>query len=519
MVAATAPRRAAPAPSYDPALAAERALLGALLLDAQALERVRGLRTTDFATEQHREIFAAIVDEAATSGVTDMVAVHERLERGGRVNGSTAAYLAELAQNTPSTLNVHRYADLVIEHARLRELARLGAELQERAQHPIADSAALLRNLEQRLERIEAPELAPVALDLAALSAQTPQPPAHIIYPWLPAGEVTLFAGHGGAGKSAIALHLAVCTALGLPWCGLETTRRPVLYLSAEDPVAVLHWRLARICAHLDLKLEDLAGRLTIIDASHLDAELMLDTGRGDEPTVTALYEALRRRIADPATLLMLDGASDLYGASEIVRRHVRRFIRALRRLVGPEGAVVLLAHLDKAAARDSSVSDRYSGSTSWHNSVRSRWALGAEADNLVLTLAKANHAKAGAEIRLRWDESAHLHLVDQPTTEGGIVGAIRERQEREGILGAISACTAAGISVPAATQGPRTAFHVLRAQAAFPESLRSDTAQIRRKFWAEIEHLRAFGTIEDQVLRAKHGHKVPVLALKAGAS
>lgn len=348
----------------------------------------------------------------------------------------------------------------------------------------------------------------PPALDLIELSAREPLTPRHIIPDWLPAGEVTLLAGHGGGGKSQVALYTAVCIQLARSWCGLATERRQVTYVSAEDGTDVLHWRLSRIAAHLGVSLADMAG-LRIIDASGIDAELMREIPH-EEPVLTSLYVKLQE-IVDPSGVLILDGTSDLYGASEIVRRHVRRYVRALRRLINADGAVLLLAHVDKVAARDGATTDRYSGSTAWHNSVRARWSLASEDDTtLVLTLAKANHARAGAEIRFRWDAQAHLYIPDPVSAQGGIAGAIRERQERDGIVAAFRACSD---PIPAATTGQRTAWHVLSARPELHASLR-DGRDGRRRFWAHIEALRAMQIIEEVSIRRTDRHYVRVLTL-----
>jgi RecA-family ATPase len=322
---------------------------------------------------------------------------------------------------------------------------------------------------------------------------------------------------HGGAGKSAIALYLGACIALPARWCGLDAVRRRVYYVSCEDGRDILHWRLARISRHLGIALEDLAAWLYVIDAIGIDPELMIEAGRGEEPMMTALYSALADRV-QPGSVIIIDGASDTYGASEIVRRHVRRFVRALRRLAGEHGAVLLLAHVDKAAARKSESGDRYSGSTAWHNSVRARWELAADGDELVLALAKANHARAGAEIRLRWDESAHMHVPVDAAADGGIVASIRERTEREAILAAIRGCAGADppVLVPAALTGPRTTWHVLSERQEFPAALRAGDRATRARFARHVELLRQSGAIEEQSVRTDARHRVRVLLVSA---
>jgi RecA-family ATPase len=372
-------------------------------------------------------------------------------------------------------------------------------------------SAERLERAHKALDRVngERAELEhwPAPLDLMKLADSEPVPPRHFIDDWGPRGEVILFPGHGGGGKSGIALYTGACVFLERAWCGLETEHMPVTIVSAEDGADVLHWRLSRIAAYLGVSLSDLAG-MQILDASHMDAELMREIPYS-EPMLTPLYEKLRE-IVDPSGLLILDGVSDLYGASEIVRRHVRRYIRALRGLVNQDGAVLLIAHVDKAAARDGATTDRYSGSTAWHNSVRARWSLGSDDAGLVLTLAKANHAKAGAEIRWRWDDSAHLYVPDPVIAEGGIVGAIRDRQERDGIVAAFKACRD---PIPAATTGQRTAWHVLSARPELPQSLR-DGRTGRRKFWAHIEALRQMHIIREASYRRSNRHILATLEL-----
>lgn len=130
-----------------------------------------------------------------------------------------------------------------------------------------------------------------------------------------------------------------------------------------------------------------------------------------------------------------------------------------------------------------------------------------------MLTLEKANHALAGAEIRLRWDAQAHLHVADDAPVDGGIVGAIRERTEREGILAAMRGCATAGIIVPAAMQGPRTAHNVLAMRPELPDSLRSGK-DAGRRFRARLEELRHIPAFSEQEIRRGNRHYTLALVL-----
>ena len=62
----------------------------------------------------------------------------------------------------------------------------------------------------------------PPPLNLVTLAQQEPEPPQFIIDDWLPVGYATLLAGHGGVGKSGIALYLAACIAMGGHFSGFR---------------------------------------------------------------------------------------------------------------------------------------------------------------------------------------------------------------------------------------------------------------------------------------------------------
>ena len=98
---------------------AEQSLLGALLLDNQAFDRVADLVTADdFYRDDHRRIWRHISRLIEQTRPADVVTVLESIEASeDKDKTGGAAYLAALAQNTPSALNIRRYAELVRERA------------------------------------------------------------------------------------------------------------------------------------------------------------------------------------------------------------------------------------------------------------------------------------------------------------------------------------------------------------------------------------------------------------------
>jgi len=125
---------------------AEQSLLGALLLDNHAFDRVADLvGADDFYRDDHRRIWRHIAKLVEAARPADMVTVSESIEASedkDRTGGP--AYLGALAQNTPSALNIRRYAELVRERSVQRRLAQVATEIAENALNPTGREIGLL---------------------------------------------------------------------------------------------------------------------------------------------------------------------------------------------------------------------------------------------------------------------------------------------------------------------------------------------------------------------------------------
>lgn len=356
----------------------------------------------------------------------------------------------------------------------------------------------------------------PVRVDLRALAATDPQPPKFIWELWLQQGEVALFAGHGGAGKSMLLLFILVCIALGRNLWGSRVERRRVGIFSFEDGADVLHWRLSRICALLGVALPDLDGWLLVFDGTEADATMAQSTPDGLMTTATYAWVGDRIKL-DAIEVLAIDGAADVYAGNENSRSEVKKFIRLLRRLIPRTGAVVLLAHVNRITAEAGARSEGYSGSTAWHNSVRNRWFLYPERDeegeaaDVILESQKANSARAGAQIRLRWSEAAGLFVVNESVPRTSLERELAKIDVRDTIVRMIGEAYDRGDPVPAAAAGPRTTYRVMSAMAGFPESLRGAG---KARFQRVIEELRQGGRITVAGWRGKDRHTVNVLVV-----
>lgn len=129
----------------------EQAVLGALLLDATALDRIADkLSEGDFYTGDHRKLFAAIVTMINRNQPLDVVTLAEYLESRGQLEDcGGVAYIASLVHNTPSAANIAHYAATVVDKSILRKVAQEADELRARAYQANGESGQQLLDVAQ----------------------------------------------------------------------------------------------------------------------------------------------------------------------------------------------------------------------------------------------------------------------------------------------------------------------------------------------------------------------------------
>ena len=110
---------------------AEQAVLGGLMLDDKAWERIADkLVEDDFYRKDHRLIFRAIGDLANKNMPCDAVTLADWFDSNklsDLVGGSS--YVIQLANSTPSAANIVAYAEIVRDKSTLRQLIEAGTEI------------------------------------------------------------------------------------------------------------------------------------------------------------------------------------------------------------------------------------------------------------------------------------------------------------------------------------------------------------------------------------------------------
>jgi replicative DNA helicase len=116
---------------------AEQALLGGLMLDKSAWDRVADrVNENDFYRPDHRLIFNAIRTLSERNEPCDAVTLSEYLDGHDELgNAGGLGYLGSLVQDTPSAANVADYARIIHDRGLLRSLIQAGNEIAASAYH------------------------------------------------------------------------------------------------------------------------------------------------------------------------------------------------------------------------------------------------------------------------------------------------------------------------------------------------------------------------------------------------
>ncbi|WP_313228599.1 AAA family ATPase [Sphingobium yanoikuyae] len=272
----------------------------------------------------------------------------------------------------------------------------------------IMDWSGSADDLRALVKKVEAPAVETFAVaDLGAWASVQPTPKAFIMAGFVPARELTLATGAGGANKSTFGQQLATCCAAGVPMLGIDVMQGPALYITAEDDDDRLHWMQTHICRALAVDMASMAGKLHLVSLrGRLGNELATFDAEGKLRPAPS-FQLLKATIEQTgSSLVVLDNAAHLFAGNENDRQQVTAFVNLLYSLCRDLGVtIILVAHSNKAG-------DSYSGSTAWLNAVRSQIVLqrpeGAiDPDERLLTLGKANYARQGEELRFRWHEFA----------------------------------------------------------------------------------------------------------------
>ncbi|MEW5795516.1 MAG: replicative DNA helicase [Candidatus Zixiibacteriota bacterium] len=297
------------------ALEVEQAVLGAILKDPEAINRVVDVvqEPGDFYAPRHQMIFQAALDLYSRSEPIDITTVVSRLQDKGQLDKiGGRVYLVDLIEQVASTGNVTSYAHIILEKATLRRLIATSTEilrscydtemqpdeLLDRAEANIFNiSESRLRQgfvplkslVDDTLERIDSMQVAEgglsgmrtgfTALDDSTLGLHN--------------GDLIVIAGRPSMGKTALAMNIAENVATN------EKNPKSVGMFSVEMSKEALVLRMLCSRARLDQhrvrsgRLSDADWRkLPIAGAALTKARLFID----DSATLSPLEMRAKAR-------------------------------------------------------------------------------------------------------------------------------------------------------------------------------------------------------------------------------
>ena len=314
---------------------AEQAVLGSLLIDPRAVERVAAfLQPEDFYLPVNGEIFGSMLTLYQADRPSDIVTLADHLQAQNRLDDTGgAAYLASLAGMVPTSLNVEYYGRIVERLAVLRRLIDAGQRISaigydegneaddaleqaervlfeishQRVSRDFVSLADILTGVYERLDHIHShdSDITGVTTGFVQLNQLTSG---------FQRGDLIILAGRPSMGKTAFALNIAHAVS--------TKDKLPVGIFSVEMSAEQLAQRLLSLQAQVESqRLRN--GRMSEMDWDHLveavgilsETPLFVD----DTPALTILEmrsKARRLHSEQGLGMIIVDYLQLMQGAS-----------------------------------------------------------------------------------------------------------------------------------------------------------------------------------------------------------
>lgn len=342
---------------------AEQAIIGALMRDNDAIDRIPDLDASHFFRGDHRAMFAEIVAQLSAGQRTDAITLAERV---GQHDPELFQYMLRLHSSAPSSARIEYHARIVVEKATKRSLQALSVDLAADADSSkesaecIAAAAATLDDLAQRKAARDPRRLDDTLGEYIAMLQDRmdgkirPIPTGYqhldeMLDGGLERGTLTVIAGRPGTGK----------TAAGLGICRNAARDYSALFLSMEMSTNQINDRNISALARVDMSWlrrpgegSDDAARWEAITAATINSrklDLFIDDQTGlSISEIRAKARKIKR--THGLDMICIDQLSFITGAkSDKLHEAMGEYTRGLIAL-GKElnAVVILLAQLNR---------------------------------------------------------------------------------------------------------------------------------------------------------------------------
>jgi len=395
-------------------LEAEKAVLGAVLLDNSALDEIGNLDRTDFYKQEHGQIFEAMETLHQQSLPIDSVTLGNELKNRGtldKIGGPMA--LAGLTDAVATIANVEHYAQIVKNDSVKRRI--LGAvhskdptQFDEAIKHAynvgqtnVGTATRKALNLIKPVPHKWFTEPAPELPQLLKVNGND----------YLPRGTVGMIVSEGGIGKTQAMIQLAVSVATQTKWLDTFDVVKPgrSLLLLGEETEQHIHIRMRRTLDFakagegddFEKRTKQVSGLVQVAGLSGQTTATIDENGE-----LTRFAVALRKRLEQtgPWDLIVLDPLSrwagpDVEKDNEIATRFIE-YCETLAQLPG-NPVVLVCSHTSKAErAKGSNPTPR--GSSALYDGARYVSAIKIDdKDEFTFVHSKHNHTPKAKEVIL----------------------------------------------------------------------------------------------------------------------
>ncbi|MFQ5581184.1 MAG: replicative DNA helicase [Mariprofundaceae bacterium] len=356
---------------------AERAVLGGIMLDPEALERLEGaLLAEHFYVEANARVFSAILELAGRNQPVDALTLKDHLERTESLESCGGeAYLSELVSSVPTAANVKHYADIVRERAVLRELLgvcgkvsqdvyeetkrEVGEHLDQAEKHilAVAEKFSRSRPTFSKMSDLMLASYKELEARYADKRAITGVPTGFDdldeISSGMQRGDLIIVAGRPSMGKTAFAMNLAQNASIrsddpnivAVFSLEMSTQQIALRMLASEARVDMKHLRTGRFSAEDWRKLAKASGALA-------ESAIYVD----DTPAISVLELRSKcrrlKREAKALDLVVIDYLQLMSGRSDAERREqeISEITRSLKGLAKElDVPVIALSQLNRS--------------------------------------------------------------------------------------------------------------------------------------------------------------------------
>jgi len=230
---------------------AEQSVLGTVLIDETALEKIKELKPTHFHVDLHAGIFGCIKKLKKAGETIDVIKVIEKCTSSGTFDDQieARAYIVKLAESVVNPSSVGDHAKIIIDNYRKRTLLKKAAEITMTGSVD-PDSLTELSKAIDAVKMTTSKPLLRCAVDIVEILPE---------YLWenvFIKGALNSVQGLAGIGKSFLLCAIAAAVSSGGVVQGVSgnmerVEKGRVLYLSGDDAPEMLKGRLSGFNANM----------------------------------------------------------------------------------------------------------------------------------------------------------------------------------------------------------------------------------------------------------------------------